>query len=71
MNREVHVRIRGGRGVKLPPATRPVEIISHCVWLYHRFPLSFREVEERNWNVASWSPMKRCGKGAASSGRST
>jgi putative transposase len=23
----------------------PVEIISHCVWLYHRFPLSFREVE--------------------------
>lgn len=21
-------------------------IISHCVWLYHRFPLSFREVEE-------------------------
>jgi putative transposase len=24
----------------------PVEIISHGVWLYHRFPLSFREVEE-------------------------
>jgi putative transposase len=24
----------------------PVEIIRHCVWLYHRFPLSFREVEE-------------------------
>jgi putative transposase len=24
----------------------PVEIISHCVWLYHRFPLSFHEVEE-------------------------
>ena len=24
----------------------PVEIISHCVWLYHRFGLSFREVEE-------------------------
>jgi putative transposase len=23
-----------------------VEIISHCVWLYYRFPLSFREVEE-------------------------
>jgi putative transposase len=19
----------------------PAEIISHCVWLYHRFPLSF------------------------------
>jgi putative transposase len=24
----------------------PIEVISHCVWLYHRFPLSFREVEE-------------------------
>jgi putative transposase len=24
----------------------PVEIISYCVWLYYRFPLSFREVEE-------------------------
>ena len=23
-----------------------MEIISHCVWLYHRFPLSFREVQE-------------------------
>ena len=23
-----------------------VEIISHCVWLYHRFLLSFHEVEE-------------------------
>ncbi len=24
----------------------PAEVISHCVWLYHRFPLSFLEVEE-------------------------
>lgn len=24
----------------------PVEVISHCVWLYFRFPLSFREVEK-------------------------
>ncbi|WP_457456074.1 IS6 family transposase [Streptomyces sp. TE5632] len=24
----------------------PAEIISHCVWLYFRFPLSLREVEE-------------------------
>jgi putative transposase len=24
----------------------PVEVINHCVWLYLRFPLSFREVEE-------------------------
>ncbi|MEV0695530.1 IS6 family transposase [Streptomyces sp. NPDC050388] len=23
-----------------------MEVIAHCVWLYHRFPLSFREVEE-------------------------
>jgi putative transposase len=23
-----------------------VEVISQCVWLYARFPLSFREVEE-------------------------
>jgi hypothetical protein len=23
-----------------------VEIISHCVWLYHRFPMSLRDVEE-------------------------
>ncbi len=25
----------------------PPEIISHAVWLYHRFCLSFRDVEER------------------------
>ena len=24
----------------------PSEIISHCVWLYFRFSLSFRDVEE-------------------------
>ena len=24
----------------------PAEIISHCVWQYFRFPLSFRDVEE-------------------------
>jgi putative transposase len=29
------------KGYRYPP-----EIIAHCVWLYHRFPLSFREVEE-------------------------
>ncbi len=29
------------QGHKFPP-----EIISHAVWLYHRFCLSFREVEE-------------------------
>lgn len=24
----------------------PAEIISHCVWLYFRFSLSFRDIEE-------------------------
>jgi transposase-like protein len=24
----------------------PVETISHCAWLYHRFPLSLRDVEQ-------------------------
>jgi putative transposase len=24
----------------------PSEIIAHCVWLYHRFTLSFRNIEE-------------------------
>jgi putative transposase len=23
-----------------------VEIINHCVWLYYRFPLSLRDIEE-------------------------
>ncbi|MDV6278025.1 hypothetical protein R3Q06_31570 [Rhodococcus erythropolis] len=23
----------------------PREVIAHCVWLYHRFTLSFREIE--------------------------
>ncbi|MFD8080025.1 IS6 family transposase [Streptomyces sp. NPDC059718] len=34
----------------MPPSCRGhrylVGVISHCVWLYFRFPLSFREVEE-------------------------
>ena len=34
-----------GRGV-VQGHRYPAEIIAHCVWLYHRFPLSFREVEE-------------------------
>jgi putative transposase len=29
------------RGHRFPP-----EIISHCVWLYFRFGVSFRDVEE-------------------------
>jgi hypothetical protein len=30
------------QGVRVPRA----EIIAHAVWLYHRFPVSYREVEE-------------------------
>jgi putative transposase len=44
----------------------PVEVISHCVWLYHRFPLSFREVEElmlERGVVVSYETVRRwCGK---------
>ena len=37
----------GGECVAVVQGHRyPVVVISHCVWLYHRFPLSFREVEE-------------------------
>ncbi|MEU9370730.1 IS6 family transposase [Streptomyces avermitilis] len=44
----------------------PVEIIAHCVWLYHRFPLSFREVEElmlERGVVVSYETIRRwCAK---------
>ena len=44
----------------------PVEIISHCVWLYLRFPLSFREVEElmlERGVVVSYETIRRwCAK---------
>lgn len=33
----------------------PVEIISHAVWLYFRFCLSFRDVEELYCLNAAWS----------------
>ncbi|MFJ8719577.1 IS6 family transposase [Streptomyces violaceus] len=43
----------------------PVEV-SHCVWLYFRFPLSFREVEElmlERGIVVSYETIRRwCGK---------
>lgn len=38
--------VGGGRVAVVRGHRYPVEVISHCVWLYHRFPLSFREVEE-------------------------
>ncbi|MFZ4151531.1 IS6 family transposase [Streptomyces pseudogriseolus] len=44
----------------------PVEVISHCVWLYFRFPLSFREVDElmlERGIVVSHETIRRwCGK---------
>jgi transposase-like protein len=44
----------------------PVEIISPCVWLYHRFLLSFREVEEmmleREVVVSHETVRQWCGK---------
>jgi putative transposase len=44
----------------------PVEVVSHCVWLYRRFPLSFREVEElmleRGVIVSYETVRRRCGK---------
>jgi putative transposase len=44
----------------------PVEVISHCVWLYFRFPLSLREVEElmlERGIVVSYETIRRwCAK---------
>ncbi|MEH0449955.1 IS6 family transposase [Streptomyces sp. B21-102] len=44
----------------------PVEVISHCVWLYFRFPLSLREVEElmlERGSVVSYETIRHwCGK---------
>lgn len=43
----------------------PVEVISYCVWLYFRFLLSFREVEElmlERGVVVSYETVRRwCG----------
>ncbi len=38
------------KGFRFPP-----EIISHAVWLYFRFSLSFRDVEERTTHNEEWS----------------
>jgi putative transposase len=46
------------KGFRFPP-----EIISLCVWLYHRFPLSFRDVQalmlERGVDV-SYEAIRAC-----------
>jgi transposase-like protein len=69
-DRQVALEVRRGWLVGAPRRRRtkgfryPVEIISHGVWLYHRFPLSFREVQEmmpQRGIVVSHEPS---GKGA-------
>ena len=37
----MNAKTRSYRGYRFPP-----EIISHAVWLYYRFCLSFRDVED-------------------------
>jgi len=41
----------------------PAEIIQHAIWLYLRFTLSYRDVEEVLAELDSTSHMKRCGAG--------
>jgi hypothetical protein len=50
----------------------PLEIISHAVWLYFRFSLSFRDVEE--WttpSVGSWTRTKPYDSGVSNLGKTT
>jgi len=47
----------------------PSEIISHAVWLYHRFCLSFREVEELLAERGITVTYETIGNGARSLGR--
>jgi hypothetical protein len=41
----------------------PPVVIQHAVWLYLRFTLSYRDVEELLVEVGSTSPMKPSGAG--------
>ncbi len=43
----------------------PAEIISHAVWLYYRFALSHRDIEELLAERASGSATRPSGCGAA------
>ena len=45
-------------GYRFPP-----EIIQQAIWLYVRFTLSFRDVEDLWGNAKSWFPMRRCAAG--------
>lgn len=42
-------------GQKLPGYQLPFAVISYSVWLYHRFALSYRDVEELSleWGIAA------------------
>ncbi len=41
----------------------PAEVIRHAVWLYLRFTLSYRDVEELWPSAGSRCPMRRYGGG--------
>ena len=45
----------------------PPELIRHAVWLYLRFTLSLRDVEELLAERDSTSPTRRSGAGGSSS----
>jgi putative transposase len=51
----------------------PDEVISQATWLYLRFPLSLRMVEEMlaARGAASSSATRRCGSGRSTSARSS
>ena len=49
----------------------PSQVISHVVWLYHRFSLSLRDVEDVMTERGFWCPTRRYGGGAGSPGRPT
>ena len=48
----------------------PIEVIGHAVWLYHRFTLSLRDVEELMLARGVVGTYERSGPGV-SSGRTT
>jgi hypothetical protein len=47
----------------------PIEVIGHAVWLYHRFALSLRDVDELMLARGVAVTTRRSGLGAPSSGR--
>ena len=49
----------------------PIEVIGHAVWLYHRFALSLRDVEELMLARGVVVSTRRSGPGVRSSGRTT